>query len=1396
MLLAVLVVLVLSLGAIVALTRGPIARRIVGDQIRSMIEGQVEIGSARLGLSGQVLVRDIRIRAIGVDGPAGEVLFADSAQLSLSGLWRGRPGIAKVRIEHPVVRVSQNRQTGELNVMPLRFRSGGGGANTLPIVEVEGGLIELGEHDGGRFELLHSLPMRGMLSPGHERGSYEFGVQLTGEGGEAARLSGTMTEQELVVHVSELDLAKWPNRAVPSRYRDLHASMNLKGRILPTRIAIPREGPMEITVRLRDGELDLPLDQTPAARGHMTDVNGELRIGAGGITATLTGLLDQVPARAELRAPSLDPRGQFTVTMHVDPVRLNENLHRLGYLPEFVREQLAIFSNPTATVQLDLVLSRQADSDEVQASGQFVLSDAVASFQGFPYEFRDMSGVFELAPDRLEFHDIRGTAATGARLQASGWVEPLTDQAEASVLVHVEHVPTDDTLRSGFSEQSRSLYDFLLDQQAARHLVDRGLIALPAQRQAWEDERQRLQDAIARGQADEQAGGRLAELERLLARPTFELGGQGTVDVAVYRYPGAESRWDTSIDVTLPKVGLISRHFPLPILAEGFRLRVFNGHATLEAGEFRGLQGGSARVEAEAWLDQPDRLPRLRIEASDVPVTSLLLEAIPGPRDDASNDMTDARILLEGLGLEGAVDCLALVGQDDAPEFDITVTPKAMTARPRPWHAASGQVVDGLRFDAIAGSIHVRPGRLSVDLDASLPSRVDRPGGVELHAVADFDEARASGVHVRELQLSLQSFDLTTPAEQLIGVLSEQTGEQLLHLRSRFDPAGLADAVVSLTDSADRPAVRLTLDHVRDASAAALGARLTMPDAAGTITVERGTGMAVRFEHFGGDTLFDGSPVGDVRLDGTLTLADDSASGQVHVGVRGGRFESAIIPRLLADRARGLAEWFSAAEPAGSFDFDARAALTDTGSVQVIEAQLHPRSFALTHNAQRLEFANVEGKVVLAEDTGRLEGLSLSGDALSVRAEGVFSIDASDVFDVQLGYELHAPSLTGPLRALLPPALDQALESLRFDASGPVSLREGQLLIARRAEGVQIDALGRVQIERARAEIGVGLDEVDAAITFVAHLHPLLQTPDFELELRSDSLRAAGVWLKDVFCPIRSAGDGNGIEIGPWVATSHDGRIAGSAVAWTEPGDDRARFDLRVLLSGVRFAPVLADLALQTDEPDPDTAADRSRGVIDAQLTLYGVVDGPRRGTGTAQVSGGRVLKLPLLLPLLEVTSLQPPSGEKLDLATAQFYIQDDTVTFESLGVLSKSIELIGYGTMRLPDRTLDLRINSRARRRTIPLIGSMLAGLRDELLTTRIAGTLADPAISSEQFVGTRRAIAALLGREQTEQDRLLQDIKQRAMRYRDRSRLSGKAIQHVVQSLEQQQEENNQDP
>jgi hypothetical protein len=257
-------------------------------------------------------------------------------------------------------------------------------------------------------------------------------------------------------------------------------------------------------------------------------------------------------------------------------------------------------------------------------------------------------------------------------------------------------------------------------------------------------------------------------------------------------------------------------------------------------------------------------------------------------------------------------------------------------------------------------------------------------------------------------------------------------------------------------------------------------------------------------------------------------------------------------------------------------------------------------------------------------------------------------------------------------------------------------------------------------------------------------------------------------------------------------ADSHGGRIAGTLVI--NSLDPRSAGALREYTADLHFADVsfsgvLHDLAVSATPPSPPVegpsadlapADDLSRGAIDGEFSVAGLIGQPvgqvpvRRGRGVVHVSGGRILSLPLVLPLLEVTNLQLPSAEHLDFAQGSFFIDNDLVTIEDVSIFSRSIAIFGYGTMTYPGLVLDLRVNSRSNR-PIPLVSEVIQGIRDELVSTRVTGKLGVQKISLEPFQGTRRLLNRAFGGEQTAQQQRLDEIERRAKRERERDKRAG---------------------
>jgi hypothetical protein len=781
-LLALLLVLA---GAFFAVTRGPIARRIVLAQLRPLSDAEVDIRGATIGIDGTVTIEGLSVAAPGLDGPAARILDAHAATISIAGLFSGAPRPRSIHIDNPILRISQDTATGDFNFAAIHPRPSGASKAPLPAVSVTRGVLELGEHTGDAYEALRRLPVVATLEPTPAADTFAFNVVQDSPEAAPFSLSGIIRPDRVEVSIDELDLAAWPNDAIPSRIRALHSQLDIRWRVLPTRMTIYRSGGVELEVALRGVELRLPVEDAPVARGVMTGVDGTLRIDRAGAEADLSGLLDGVPASASFRADRLAADAPFTCDIHVGRVRLAENIERLGYIPEFVREQLEIFSNPTAELALDLTLTRRDGSGEVVPSGLIHLYDGVASYRSFPYEFSGLEGVFELADDALIIRSVSGDAASGAHLEATGRIGPLGPIAEATIDINVTNVPLDNRLRAGLGQKHRDLYDALLSRPAYQRLQELGLVQSPARAR----ERAAELEALRAGGPGGGRDGRSAELASLASVPVFALGGRAAVDVHIHRHLGDENRWERDIEVRIPSAGFLPERFPLPIIAEQVTLHIDDEAATLAEndGVFRGLEGGVANISAVAPMGETPGMPIITIDAADIPVTPLLINAIPGEPGAGA-----ARDLLARLGLEGTLGCSARIGHPGRPLFEIDVRPRGMTARVGDWGPAGGPALPALRLDDIAGRIHATPEALQLDLSASLPpGPAVAPPRATLSARVDYDPASPEGLQIRTLDAEVNRFPLTTPIEQVVALVNEEAAGQLYGLRSRFDPRGV-----------------------------------------------------------------------------------------------------------------------------------------------------------------------------------------------------------------------------------------------------------------------------------------------------------------------------------------------------------------------------------------------------------------------------------------------------------------------------------------------------------------------------------------------------------------------------------------------------------------------------
>jgi hypothetical protein len=176
---------------------------------------------------------------------------------------------------------------------------------------------------------------------------------------------------------------------------------------------------------------------------------------------------------------------------------------------------------------------------------------------------------------------------------------------------------------------------------------------------------------------------------------------------------------------------------------------------------------------------------------------------------------------------------------------------------------------------------------------------------------------------------------------------------------------------------------------------------------------------------------------------------------------------------------------------------------------------------------------------------------------------------------------------------------------------------------------------------------------------------------------------------------------------------------------------------------------------------DDERAPDESRGRVDAEFSLTGIVDnaGSRRGRGSIIVGGERVINVPLLVPLLRITNLQLPIAERLDFASARFFLSGEVINLEEILVSSRTVAIEGVGTATMPDYDLDLRFVAR-NKGGIPILSPIFERIRNELVTGEVRGTIGDPSIRIRPFSGTRRMVNSAIGNDRSTPDRWLDEL------------------------------------
>jgi len=1422
----------LSIGTYYALTQGFLGRWIIESVLSNRVGAIASLNAIHIHKSGRTDLYGLKFRVPNVPGKPGTFFEARRLEVDLdtSNWMRGEINLQAVAAEGITARISQDSETDTVNIQNWRPPAGGG-VGRLPRVVVRSGTIEFCENKGKELTILKSFEVRGEVVPDDADSVTINFKEIRKQPDQTETLGmavgGKINPFGIELVLTNVSLNDWPVDSVPTRLRPIFTQLALSGEISRTRLQYSfRQDPgvssedaitgVAATLEFNNLGVSLPgiseqqpiVAHLPSKTIASTDPlrlmrveadRGTITFASGRTEARLGGNIEGVPYTVQAIYRGTTAQSPFEAVFSLGEFDLRRDSPILRFATPLVLERLADFGYPVGKVKGQIVVSR-ADGQDIRYRGEVRMREGVAAFHRFPYEFQKLRALVTFTGDEVVIHRVEGDAPNGATVVAEGRIAPPNDDPAVLVKVRAENVPIDHKVEEAMGPKRSKLIRRIFSREKYDELLARGDIRRPP----------------------------LSTDEEVLpdAPPIFELGGRASIDVNVTRDlgPGLDP-WHDTVIVDIHKAGLLPEKFPYPLVGENVRAVITDGLVHLERVQLRGLHGGTVQVTADLDAtrrpdDAPDPDPTIRIEAADFAIDRLLLQALP----DKDVGGRSARSVVSALGLTGTIDALAIISPNAKQDLGVRVeiTPKTLEALPRLKVPAvqsgssplSGEVV----LRDLAGKIVVDDDLLQMDVtgsaardsyvqDADAPSR---GSPFTLKADADLSSARPSTAFFQAEQL-----DLSLPLEGALAIVAPSAAATISELRETYRPFGSLDLKVDATITPERTDAVIDLETIRGAHftlpaipGAADSVEISVTESSGSVRVlpgDAGRPTSVEFTDFEASVFSGRVPDGIVTAQGIAALLrgtlahPHSGQSSLRLQWKDAQISSPLCRWIGATVLGELAgDLHQRHNPQGPFDLSL--SVLPGGKTPNILGELRPRSLRLTMSDGVIDFPHIEGVARFDRRSVTFDKAILGAGEWNVAVSGMWKRDDSGRSEGSAQLALDSLGIPADLVAAAPAGICDALRDLKVNATGQVlipSLDVRAWWDATPGEDSngrpdRLKASGKLVIEGGSADVGVDITEAFGSVDFEAVREGRDAPLRYDLNGAFSSLRLAGVAITNSRVRVVS-GEKPGETFVPSLSGDcHGGRISGQASVFPTGGlresPDRD-FDVTVALSGVTLGPLVEDLRrkLSTDHPDGTASqatasnggaaasASRSTARLDVGVSLTGTLGKPetRRGRGTASAGQGTLVTLPLVIRLVEFSNLMLPLGEPLDLLQSSFFVQGRTISFEELSIFSASVEFLGFGTLTWPNMDLNMVFTHKATHR-IPIVGHVLEGLRNELVTTTVRGTLANPTFGVSSMRATRGLLGRIFGGAPDAQSRRMQELEQRGQRGSDRVRVS----------------------
>ena len=1242
------------------------------------------------------------------------------------------------------------------------------------------------------------------IKPGNaDSGSGAVGMKVTGS------FSPTNGSGNLTLTQS-FAFDDWTEFILPARIRKWWSQVMVQGGVDKASLHFDPEG-VVAQVGLEDVDLDLRLplgyedeggeEETPlqirGARGELHfDRDGvtfrDLRLNVLGMPCTVTGMYGGYSKDSSLN-----------LKMQFDPFSVERLENVLPLMPPDVRAELDEFKFKEAWLTGDITLTRDKPIDntapQISVYADFSAKNVVGHTTYFPYPILDGNGRITFADGRLCIQ-LDGSGPSGAAIGLSASVLPKPVNSEVDVEITATGVPGDEYLRKALWEDSSRVLAEFLDQSSYDRLHNAGLFLSQAE---YSDILKQKRDLLGKYHDPEN----ISESDRLLlskindklTRPVFDLGILADVKVIVRRSEESGGDFQHRISIQLRDGNLIYRHFPYPIVVKSGLIVVTDEQADLELDDLR-LPDGSplGEVTGRILLEKGGKEvyePDIVVNVRSVKMNDFLSYAIPSDEEECNRTGEPPSVagrLLHDLKLRGKISAVARITVDEIGKVGYQVVcmfrdgTVGSSESKYPLTDVSGDLVissEGVRITRVEAKHKdtvIQASGFITTTNKEKSNNSSEKNSQEQYA--DILQGNLN-LHLAELHLEEQFGALFEPFIDS-GLISGKTLSQFQELIEKYNPSGTADAQIEITAPGDGSATYNASISVIDPDFTYDGMRMKYMGKADGITA---TSEYIQFDDTTISLMDGGQTVADIILNGlwhrtgkredkdSISFSGNSdLSAGIHLKGFNVHLESEVIRSLVAGfSGLKLAEIIERYSLAGKVDIGLYAK-QNRNRATISEVVIKPRLLKVgfdnkESNSSALELTDISGDIEYRKGVLSINDMQgkhtdgtffLSGTVsypVLQYVEGLETSDTADGTDADLSFDFETSNWDSKIESLFSDSLAIMVKNFKIGRDGYLRVHDGNLRYVDRGDDTQdrITVSAEMALKDAGFEAGLPVDGLSGDFRVLFDKRGWAENPEVDIQASHLNGRFSGISVSELQLRLAS-GDENGEYIIPVVMGHvHGGDLSGKG-RFVISGS--TQYEFRLIASEVDLQPLLKELhekypAEEVQKTELVLADNESVSGLSGKVYLVMGISGVAGvqdslvGNGSARLAGDAVVQLPVVMPLVQLGNFIPPHDDPFDLAELEFHLKGDDLHFDRVGLYSKSVWIGGRGDVDLDDLSVDFVFTSEGLQPDMGPFSQLLTGVRDEIISIKVAGLLYDPTFQPMSLTGTRRTLAEIFG-------------------------------------------------